>query len=380
MLIALLTIVERTKPVKHSWVPTLINTDKNPYGAYILYHELKTIFPDQKIIESRLPVLELELSDNKHYTYLIITPDFITDTLKIQEILNFAAKGNTLFVSSERFSPEFLKALGLELKLDLKNYLADDTTLYFSNPYITCPDFNVSQIGKPCLVAKDSLADVTEIIKSRSGDVKMVKVSYQSGNFFLCTVPLMFSNYAVLNSTEKAAAIALSYLPQNETIIWDEYFKQGRDEIKSPIRYILKNRSTRWAYFMTLTGLLLFLLFQIKRRRSMIPVVEPFQNTSLQFLQAVALLHYDKRDYSDIAGKKVRYFFEGIRQKLYISTTLADKDFVTQLSSKTAYPETDTASLVKLCRQVLEQGADYALFIELNKKIEDFRNKTGIQI
>lgn len=380
LLVLMLALIELFKPVTHNWIPTLINSDKDPYGAYVLYKELPSVFPESRIIESRVPVDELELNDTSGNNLIIILPEMNADSLEAEAILDFALNGNSVFIAAERFNSAFLKPFGLDFSFKSNQYKAKDTALTFCNREINFPEFSSPGIGNPCLGVIDSQLVATAIIQNKAGDYKMIKIDYGDGIVFFCTTPLLFSNYSLLEPQSKAAAIALSYLPSAKTMIWDEYYKQGRDEIQSPIRYILKNKSTYWAYILTLSGLLLFLLFQLKRRRSMVPVVEPFRNTSLEFLQAVALLHYEQRNYTDIARKKALFFLEILRTRLHVSTTSLDEDFATILSARTIYPKEETIKLVGLINKIAKQRVDRETLIELNKKTEDFIQKTGIKI
>jgi hypothetical protein len=380
LLVLMLALIELFKPVKHSWIPTLINSDKDPYGAYILYKELPSIFPGSKIVQSRVPVDELELKDTSGNNLVIILSEMSADSLEAEAILDFAINGNSVFIAAERFNPAFLKPFGLNFSFKSNQYKAKDSALVFCNSEINFPEFSTPGIGNPCLGVTDSQLLVTAIIRNKAGDNKMIKIDYGEGEVFFCTTPLLFTNYSLLEPQGKAAAIALSYLSSGKLLIWDEYYKQSRDEIQSPIRYILKNRSTYWAYILTLTGLLLFLLFQLKRHRSMVPVVEPFKNTSLEFLQAVALLHYEQRNYTDIARKKASFFLELLRTGMHVSTTALDQDFATMLSARTAYSKEETIKLIGLIDKVAKQKVDRETLIELNKKIEDFIQKTGIKI
>lgn len=379
MLVLMLTLVEIFKPVKHNWTPSLINTDKDPYGSYILYHELGSLFPGKKIIESRVPVDELELENNSGNNYIIILPEFPGDSIDAEKIREFAEKGNSVLIACERFPVHFLNKFGLGFSGEPNPLAAIDSTLYFCNPAIKFPQFSVPSVGNPALYLSDSALEIKTMIRNKKGDNKMISLKCGEGVVYFSTLPLMFSNYSILESEGKAAAIALSCLPAGGSIIWDEYYKQGRDEIRSPIRYILKNRSTFWAYIVTLIGLLLFLLFQLKRPGTMVPVVEPYKNTSLGFLKAVALLHYEQRDYSDISRKKAAYFLELLRTKLHVSTTALNEDFANILSARTNFDTEETKHLVSLIKQVTERGADRETLIDLNKKTENFLQKTGIK-
>jgi hypothetical protein len=54
----------------------------------------------------------------------------------------------------------------------------------------------------------------------------------------------------------------------------------------SPMRFILNNPPLRYAWYLLLLGLLIFVLFNAKRKQRIVPVIEPLKNTSLDLSEA----------------------------------------------------------------------------------------------
>ncbi|WP_165021387.1 DUF4350 domain-containing protein [Dysgonomonas sp. ZJ279] len=69
MLVGLIYL-NSSKKKEISWVPTFYNTDTNPYGTYISYELLKTVFPDNKIRSTRKPIYNnLKDTLNSYFFY-----------------------------------------------------------------------------------------------------------------------------------------------------------------------------------------------------------------------------------------------------------------------------------------------------------------------
>ncbi|MEJ7677787.1 MAG: hypothetical protein WKG06_07955 [Segetibacter sp.] len=64
-----------------------------------------------------------------------------------------------------------------------------------------------------------------------------------------------------------------------------------------------------------LAGLLLYVLFEMKRRQRIIPVITPLKNSTLDFVKTVASVYYNEKDNNGIADKKVNYFLEFVRSR-----------------------------------------------------------------
>src|SRR5205085_7557129 len=128
------------------------------------------------------------------------------------------------------------------------------------------------------------------------------------GNFYLCSTPVFFSNIQLLTLCNNDFAYkALSYLPIND-IIWDEYQKQGAEGEDSLLRAVLAHESLKWAYYIALGSVVLFIIFEAKRRQRIIPIIEPLANSTLEFTRTLGNLYLSKGDHKNIAAKKIQYF------------------------------------------------------------------------
>jgi hypothetical protein len=378
----LLIVFDWLKPDPLNWQPTLINSDKSPYGSYILFNETNSLFPEQKVRVSRQPVYN-QLGDKteKLYTYVLIAPAVSLTHEEMQEIKSFVKSGNHVFIASENLPDSFCDSFGIESGTQFELLSNKDTVYHFCNPEIDKSNFAIPSISKGYFMVTDSTLLVTALMEDQQKRKVMLKIKMGEGSLILCSLPLMFSNWFILqNGMSSIPFKALSYLPADRPLVWDEYMKQGRDEDTSPIRAILANRALTWAYLLSLFGILLILVFETRRRRSIVPVVEPLKNTSVEFVKIVGLLHYEQRNYSDIAHKRITYFLERIRLHYHLATQKTDKDFAAALSEKSGYGPAETENMVAIVNRIrFTRYVTPEELIELNKSIESFVSKTKLK-
>lgn len=201
-----------------------------------------------------------------------------------------------------------------------------------------------------------------------------IKVNYgdNGGQFYLHTNPFAFTNYHMLNDNEDYAATVLSFLPKQQ-LIWDNYKKTGRKIITSPLRFILTNAALKWAFYLALISLILFVLFKGKRTQRIIPVIEPVKNTTVEFTQTIGDLYYQNKNYQSIIEKKITYFMAFIRNRFYLETSVLNQNFIDKLALKSANSKSDTKEIVDLIVHLKsKKTATESDLIALNKKIESF--------
>jgi len=379
----LLTVFEWLKPVPLNWEPTLINSDKNPYGSYILFQEAKSLFPNEKITVSRQPVYN-QLSDSafRNFNYLIIAPSVSLTDAEMLKLRDFVKSGNHVFIASERMDNSFCDSLGIKLTTQFNLTSNTDSAYRFCNPQMDKSSFAVPSFSHGYFTFTDSTLKVTALMEDLQKRKVMIKIQMGEGSLVLCSLPLMFSNWFMLKDGMSDIPFkALSYLPADRPLVWDEYLKQGRDENTSVIRVILADRALSWAYFLSLLGILLILVFETRRRRSMVPVVEPLKNTSHEFVKIVGLLHFEQRNFSDIAHKRIAYFLERIRLHYHLPTQKTDNEFAVMLSGKSGYDPVETEGLVSVLNKIrYTKIVAPEELIELNKAIESFVIKTKLKI
>jgi hypothetical protein len=145
-------------------------------------------------------------------------------------------------------------------------------------------------------------------------------------------------------NTDYASAV-FSHL-RHKNLIWDEFSKvpsynYGNSLERSPLYFIMQQQSLRYAWWILLIASILYVVFAAKRKQKIIPVIESKVNTSLQFVNMVAALHFLNQNHKDMALKKMRHFLYHVRTKYNLSTNKIDETFIKKLSLKSQVSEAD---------------------------------------
>lgn len=98
---------------------------------------------------------------------------------------------------------------------------------------------------------------------------------------------------------------------------------------------ILANDALRYSWWLLLAGLLLFVIFNAKRKQRIVPVIEPLKNKSAEFVKSVGNLYLQEGDFHDMMAKKAQYFLNKVRMELMIETQILDETFAKKLHVKT---------------------------------------------
>jgi hypothetical protein len=192
------------------------------------------------------------------------------------------------------------------------------------------------------------------------------------GHITLHAAPLVLSNYFLLQSGNRAYldAVWQSFPANVSAVYWNEYFR--RREGRTSFSVLLHYPATRRALLLALLALLLYVLFNMKRRQRIVPVLEQPENTSVVFAETVGRLYFNKGNHANLAGKMVQHFLEYVRSHYYLDTSQMNEEFVRQLAAKSGRPEAEAAALVARIHE-LRLGAAvsaeylYQLYHELEK-------------
>jgi hypothetical protein len=382
----LMFLVESAQEDPIDWSPGFSKNQKKPFGCFLLNEILPAIFKDKKIETINYNVME-EINDNPGVTginYIFIDENLSFNEYECNALLHFVSEGNQVFLAAESFPDSLMNSMPLKLR-----YRYDDTTfngignLYHIN---FCDHLKTSDTGyvlsNDYTMANTYLDSLSNSRRWVAADEKrhcvMADVEYGNGKFIFCTLPHAFSNYALIRKDNAGfAAMALSRMPL-QTTWWDEYYKSGKNK-DSPLHIILSRRALRWAYYIGIGGLLLFVIFMGKRRQRIIPVQDPMKNTSLEFAETVGQVYYAKKDHADLARKQIKYFYEYVRSRYHFNINQELKNnpaaFIDQLSNRTGIPAADLDHIFRMIRYI-EHSPDVneKELIELNRLIDKVKN------
>lgn len=376
-LFILYIIAEINKPKPIDWTISISRNDKNPYGGYVIYNQLKDIFPAASIQSFRTSVYtKVDSLQEINTAYFIISPTLRPTTAATNKMKNYVSRGNYIIASANEFYTPFLDSLGVESAVPFSFAPNDSTSINFVNPALK-ENENYTFLQGTIDQYFSKINNTKAIILSINNHNKPVflKIPYGQGAFFIHAVPLCFSNYFLLfRNNASYTAKALSFIPKNITkIYWDEFYKSQQQGPSTPFGFFLSDEYLRWALKLALAGMVLYIFFEMKRRQRIIPVIAPLKNSTLDFVKTVAGVFYDEKDNKSIIDQKVNYFLEFVRSRFNLSTQTLDEDFAEQLHKKSGVSREEVSELVNLLVLITQEPEiTDELLLESDKRIDKF--------
>jgi len=379
ILLAIYIIAQLNRPKTVDWSESFSDKEKTPFGTYIIYNQLKDIFPKSQIMPYRQPVYSVIAEDSvKNSSYIIICPGFELTKADYDQLIKYLKKGNDVFIASSYFGKAFDKNLSVKTEVFLK-FGKDTASVKFLNPALGQKHYTLDKGAGSIYFSKFDTLHATVIGENVNHKANFIKYSFGKGSLYLAANPKVFSNYSLLKPRgDEYAATALSYMKSSNKLIWDEYYTQGDAGNESPMRVFLSNDALQWAYYIAIFSLLIFVFFEIKRTQRVIPVIEPLNNTTLEFVNVVGQVYYEKRNNANIAQKKILYLLEHLREEYQLKTNKLDSEFTEKLAAKLGIEPAFANKLINyiLYISVQERVSDREL-IELNKMIEKLYSQSA---
>ncbi|QDW20590.1 DUF4350 domain-containing protein [Flavobacterium sp. KBS0721] len=363
-ILAVILIIDRDQPKPIEWRPTYAVNDKIPYGLYVFDKEINNFFKNHKV-ERVATVTPYEFLDSKYDedtlvenykikgTFINISESNTIDEQSIKEIFYFVSHGNNAFLSMKSFPKYLLDTLKLEVNSDFLN--ANKTQLWLANKKVKPKKYIFAQQLEDYFSKIDTLnTTVLGYQGSQSSPKKhinFIKIPYRQGYFYLHTQPVAFTNFNLLKADHyQYAESVLSYLPKGD-IFWYTKGQHNENISQSPLRYIMSQPGLKWAWYFFLFGMLIFIIFNAKRKQRVVPILKPLANSTVDFTKTIGNLYYQEGDHRNIIDKKIIYFLEKVRTEYLIDTTKLDDTFIQKLHHKTGKSETDIQELVFLINE-----------------------------
>jgi hypothetical protein len=377
IILIILIIIKIAEPEEIDWSISFARSDKIPYGGYIIYSIAPGLFPASEFIVKELPIYNILKSEYYYNTnYVFINSYFSPDPLDTEYLLDYVADGNYVFISA--FGIYGALADSLRIKTGYEFSSGDSIEINFSLPGLKKETgFIYSKNNFINFFSEYDTSLVQVLGTNESGNVNFIRIKYGNGNFFLNTVPMAFTNYYLLNSVNTEYVYkAISHLPVTDTF-WDDYYKSGNKFNASALQYIISQESLKWAYYLILASVVLFIFFYGRRKQRIIPVIPPLSNTTLEFVETVGNLYYQQKDFKNIADKKISYFLDYIRSKYFIKTGSFDAETVRKIAEKSSLSEPGIKSLFREIEKVNQSGKiTEEELININYQIEKFYERT----
>ena len=371
--------LERFGPQPVDWSPSYNSGKVTPFGSQLLYEALPDLFPAQPISQVKVaPAKALKEFEAKRSNYLIFAEEPDIKLADAKALLDFARRGNSVFIAGDMFKGPFADSLGIENLGGFLNILRRNASENVGKRLQFTPDVGLGDTQYPLLdnVPYGFLPTPfgAEVLSTdESGSPVFLRFQIGEGQVLVHAIPLAFTNYYMVDPVNHDyIAKSLSFLPE-QPLIWDEYYKPDRVQMESSVAYMLEQPALRYAWILTLGTLLLFIVFEGKRRQRIIPLQEPVTNTTLEFTETVARLYYSHADHKDIAEKKIKFFLEYVRNRWMLPTLALNEEFQLRLAAKSGQPSHEVAELCQVIRGVQDvKSIEAQTLLLLNRKIESF--------
>ncbi len=375
--IGIYVAIQLLSPKSHNWVITLSHLDKNPYGTYVLHEVMPDIFDSVQLSnESFYEILEVDSMNPGgiiSFSTSLNTQDEDTDAL-----IKYVSKGKNAFLSAHYFygqladtfnisTVDYLFNNGIIDQRDSMELRYTNTTLDTTTSFL----FRRSSIHN-YFKSYDTLR-TTVVARNDMGEAVTIKLSLGKGALYLNSTPLAFTNINLLSKENHQFASASASLLDTKDLVWTEFYHLGRMEAQTPLRFILSQESLSWAYYLVIGALLLFILFEGKRKQRIIPIIPPLQNTSLEFVSTISNLYYQHADHKNIAEKRIAFFFDQLRSQFNIDMQLITKTDYEHIAAKTGNDIVITTALFKAINNIQNrESISSAELIDINKQMDQF--------
>ncbi|EOR95435.1 hypothetical protein ADIARSV_1436 [Arcticibacter svalbardensis MN12-7] len=371
-------LAEYNRPKNIDWTTTFKYTDNNPFGTYVLYNRLNDIFPAAIIAKTNKSAYEVFTDSSlKPGNYIIIAETANIGKADFKKMITYIAAGNSIFISALNWDGFLADSLKIKNGIEFNK---EKTGVNFTNKLLKHPKaYKFDKFTSNQYFDKFDTRKATVISQNQFGHSNYLSFKFGKGNLYVFANPQLLTNYTLLKPKgADYAAKVLSYMPVAKYVYWDQYQNSGNEEDASSMRVFFKYPALKWAFYISVISLLLFVIYEVKRRQRIIPVIEPLKNSTVEFVSVVGNVYYEQRDNTNIASKKIVYFAEHLRSVFGLKTGIYNKEFLVGFTNKTGIDESLAKELLNHINYLGHQTAvtDDELII-LNQLIEKFYIQSG---
>ena len=360
--VLLILLLETIAPREPDWTDTFSAYKRDPNGCALVVERMKDLFPSgvTNVHDPIYMTAQQRLANgaDRHVNHVFIDESMEWETLDRDHLLKMVAMGDNAFLAARWwYGSGLMDTLGLEvgshytpMRWDegLGTMQRTDTVrIRFTAWPLDQDSASLFTKGDHDYMFESFRIDSTEVLAvktewdSITGTQRypvFVRMRWGKGLIYLCTVPNAFTNYALLKPEARTfMETALSLLP-DQPVYWDEFYKSGRLESRTPLRFLLDETPLKRAYWMMIAILFLTVFVYARRRQRAIPELEPVKNTSKEFAETIGRLYFFKGDHTDLAKKMCLYFKDELRQGLYLRRSVWDDETIEHVAGRTGIP------------------------------------------
>lgn len=380
---------------KYSWEEDYRRNSEQPYGLNLFHNVIKKQSAKTNILANR-SYFELDTSRNSNYIF--IGDEFWMDSSNVSSVLKFVARGNNALICSnntpfdvlvnfvpvgdtlQHFSQQRDSIVNISYAKGLVPY--NNKREFFKMYYKDTFTYNWGVYGKRYF--NDTLQNYRfkALAYLNDSNITAFTIAHGKGKITIHANPILFTNfYMVRQSGFEHANNFLAQL-NNGTSYWDEPSYANNNSSHSsgshnnPLKFLFSHPYLKWAWYLFLVTVLLYLIFRSKREQRVIPLLPVNTNASIEYIKAIGTLYFQNKGHNHIATEMYIIFLSEVRSRYNISTDMPENDLIDQLSVRSGIDKSVLFYLFKLFKEA-QQNSDASsdTLINLYNSIENYHKK-----
>ena len=374
-------------------IPSLQETyskkDKKPFGTDIAYRQIEAMYDGNLVQDKKQNFREtwINISDTGSLYICFAKKLFVTEE-DVEAMMEYVYAGNSLFISAGLIDELLLDEVGCSQVYTSPSI--EDMIGKMQNTAVSStlqPGFKYGYYYYPFQNYFTSIDTGNTRILGYNDEKRPNSIVYfhGKGRLYLQCEPRAYSNYFLLKENNYQYLKNTVAFTQNqpEHVYWDDYYNKllSRKNSKksfSSFSEIMKHPPLKAAFWLSVSLLLLYILFGGKRLQRIIRQLKPNENTTVTFTETIGRLYLQKKDNKNIADKMITYFNEYIRNTYFLNTNHVNDDFIVMLSRKSGVDKDKVDTLYRSI--VATQGSnvvnDYQL-LSLQEQVQQFYKNAG---
>lgn len=331
VVMVILALLEVNKKETTNWRKNFNINEKSPFGLFVFGNEAKSLFKNNLKKIEQTPYDYYSERKKEAHNIIVIEKDLDKESWK--KIMDQVSDGSDAMILVSNVPKDISDSIGFyssDISFAEENVLKLTDKVY-QNDFIKLDKF---PSGRGFSYVKPKVEVLGKTVeKDNTDQVNFIKTKFGKGTIYVHSEPLFLTNYYLLKpGNVKYAQDVFSYLQDRETI----WFVENDTKVsRFFMRFVLSNPALKYAWWVLLGGLVLFIFFNAKRKQRIVPVEEPLRNTSVDFVKSIGNLYLQEGDFHDMMAKKAQYFLNKVRMDLLIDTQNLDEEFVKKLHLKT---------------------------------------------
>ena len=380
LLIIVVAVLEALAPKPTDWSPSYSRYHDKPFGAQLLYERLGDLFDEvtpvrESIYETAVKRYGVQWGEGEQVAFVFLNDRFQPEGLELEQLLVIVRNGDQVFIAAEELGKELSDSLGIGTGNNWRSW-KDTTKLEFSRGLGGDTVFAFPRMGNVTYFNDYDTARTTVLCTTTDLKPTLLHMRIGAGHLYLCTTPLAFTNYNLLrDANNDFIEAAFAWLPRSE-VYWDEFNKLGREGSMTPMRYILDQPALRWAYYLALLLLLLYMFVRAKREQRAMAIVEPLRNSSREFVGNLGRLYYEKGDHADLARKMIAHFKEDVRKRAYLRGFEYDERTAAHIARRTGMAQDEVTKELRFIRDIeLLNNTSEIQLLQLSDRLNGLRKR-----